>query len=299
MDATPIIIKKRKSHDHAHHGGSWKVAYADFVTAMMAFFMVMWIMGLSEDTKAKIQGYFNDPINFMKSQAHGSVVIAPKSMPISRPGQSAPQPEQMGQPYRDEHKAMQKLRQSLQSDLQKTLGANPSLAGYLKHLDLLITPEGLRLEFKEDRDFFFDTGSAVLKPGALAVIKAIAPQLTASNRTMSIEGHTDSVPFNGDPYGNLLLSTQRAGALAHALGMAGVPVTKIKSANGLGDSQLRDPQHPTSGVNRRVTILLPYTTPLTAKESMPKEDVRHTISGAVVPKVSLKPDSPNIAAGNK
>ncbi|HWA82053.1 MAG TPA: flagellar motor protein MotB, partial [Fimbriimonadaceae bacterium] len=90
MDATPIIIKKKKSHGHAHHGGSWKVAYADFVTAMMAFFMVMWIMGLSEDTKTKIQGYFNDPINFMKSQAHGSVVISPKSMPISKPGQSAP-----------------------------------------------------------------------------------------------------------------------------------------------------------------------------------------------------------------
>jgi chemotaxis protein MotB len=83
MDATPIIIKKKKAAGHAHHGGSWKVAYADFVTAMMAFFMVMWIMGLSDDTRTKIQGYFNDPIGFEKNQPKAMAVISPKTIQLS------------------------------------------------------------------------------------------------------------------------------------------------------------------------------------------------------------------------
>src|SRR5689334_15823960 len=105
MDGTPIIIKKKKSHGHAHHGGSWKVAYADFVTAMMAFFMVMWIMGLSDETKAQIQGYFNDPVGFVKNEPKSHSVIALKSVPTTKkPVQSA------GQPYQDDHKAMEKLK---------------------------------------------------------------------------------------------------------------------------------------------------------------------------------------------
>src|SRR3954454_6800098 len=88
MDATPIIIKKKKSHAHAHHGGSWKVAYADFVTAMMAFFMVMWIMGLSDDTRTKIQGYFNDPMAFNKTQPSSKTIISVGAAPNPRKGQN-------------------------------------------------------------------------------------------------------------------------------------------------------------------------------------------------------------------
>src|SRR2546421_11419378 len=88
MDATPIIIKRKKAHGHAHHGGSWKVAYADFVTAMMAFFMVMWIMGLSQDTRAQIQGYFNDPLGFVKNEPKSKINIMPKRNPSANDGAS-------------------------------------------------------------------------------------------------------------------------------------------------------------------------------------------------------------------
>src|SRR6188472_3487021 len=117
MDATPIIIKKKKAHHAAHHGGSWKVAYADFVTAMMAFFMVMWIMGLSDDAKAQIQGYFNDPVGFVKNQPKSKSVI-------TLPGNVKPKPgSATGQPYEQDHKAMKKLKENL----EQALKASPEL----------------------------------------------------------------------------------------------------------------------------------------------------------------------------
>src|SRR2546421_12165067 len=110
MDATPIIIKRKKAHGHAHHGGSWKVAYADFVTAMMAFFMVMWIMGLSDETRAQIQGYFNDPIGFMKTQPRSRTVISVKGRPSNKPGQTS---QHQNQPYRDEKAQIEALKKNL------------------------------------------------------------------------------------------------------------------------------------------------------------------------------------------
>jgi chemotaxis protein MotB len=294
MDATPIIIKKRKSHDHPHHGGSWKVAYADFVTAMMAFFMVMWIMGLSDSTRAQIQGYFNDPLAFDKAHSRGKLVIAPPSTPISQPGQAPPQ---ASKPAQDEHKDMKELK----GEFEKSLKNSPDLIKYLDHIKFLLTEEGLRIEFIEDRDDFFQSGSAELKPGALKVIQALAPKLAASGRPLSIEGHTDAVPFQGKPWGNLELSTNRALSLAAALGAAGEPAGKCKDVKGFGDSNLRDPQHPTSAVNRRVTILLPFVTPSTATTPMPKDEVKHAMSGNVIPPkiegVSLGQGKPDILKG--
>src|SRR5579862_1773382 len=132
MDATPIIIKKVKGHGHAHHGGSWKVAYADFVTAMMAFFMVMWIMGLSDDTRTKIQGYFNDPVAFDKRQPATKTVIPIKGSPVpkagtTKHGQAAGND---GQPYRAERKAMAELKQQLEQKLR----SSPDLVKYLEHV---------------------------------------------------------------------------------------------------------------------------------------------------------------------
>src|SRR5579862_7924672 len=206
-DGTPIIIKKVRAHGgHAHHGGSWKVAYADFVTAMMAFFMVMWIMGLSDETRAQIQGYFNDPIGFAKNMPRNKAVISPKVVPLTKPGTGMTGADK---PYQNERKEMADLKRELQ---KATAGLDK-----LFHVDIQITPEGLRLEFIEDKNDFFETGSAVLKPGALEIIRAIAPRLAASNRRMVVEGHTDSVPFGNDPMGNFNLSGDRAKALADAL----------------------------------------------------------------------------------
>jgi len=296
MDATPIIIKKKKAHGHAHHGGSWKVAYADFVTAMMAFFMVMWIMGLSDETRAQIQGYFNDPIGFAKNMPRNKPVISPKTVPLSKAGTGT---TGAATPYQDEKKAMEDLKKQILEALKSAAG----LDKILKHIKIEITPDGLRLEFIEDKNDFFESGSAVLKPGALQVIKIIAPKLIAANRRMVIEGHTDAVPFGSDPMGNFKLSGNRAQSLAGELCKDGVPKDRFKSITGLADTQLRDPQHPTSGTNRRVTVLLPFEEPITATVLKPKDEVRHLLRDSVIPDnlknppaqvPSIGPAAPNI-----
>jgi len=292
MDATPIIIKKVKGHGHAHHGGSWKVAYADFVTAMMAFFMVMWIMGLSDDTRTKIQGYFNDPIGFAKNQSRAKTVISPPGSPKSKPGTGSA--GAASQPYKDERKKMAELKK----EVEAAMNSNPKLTKLLSHVKIQITEDGLRVEFLEDKSDFFESGSAVLTPGAVKLIQAIAPEIKASGRSMNIEGHTDSVPFAGDPFGNVVLSSARASALAQALGRAGVPIDKVLNATGFGDKKLRDPEHPTSSVNRRVTILLPFTTSKTATASMPKDDVKRTLEKATVSDVDVLPGTPDVIQGN-
>ena len=276
MDATPIIIKKKKSHGGGHHGGSWKVAYADFVTAMMAFFMVMWIMGLSDETRAQIQGYFSDPIGFAKNMPHNRAVISPKTVPLSKSGTGV---SGANTPYQNEQKAMQELKKEIEKALKSAAG----LDKLLKKIHIEITPEGLRLEFIEDRSDFFESGSAVLKPGAIVVIKVIAPKLVAAERRMIVEGHTDSVPFGSDPMGNFKLSGDRAEALADQLCLDGVPRNRFKSITGLADTDLRDPAHPTSAVNRRVTVLLPFDEPVSATVPKPKDEVRHLLRDSVIP----------------
>ena len=145
---TPIIIKKvKKSHGGGHHGGSWKVAYADFVTAMMAFFMVMWIMGLSDETRAQIQGYFNDPIAFTKNQPKSKTVIPIKGSPSSKPTQNKWQP---GRAYQADQKAMKQIK----TELEQALAKSPELKKFLTRVEFQITSEGLRIEFLEDQRRF-------------------------------------------------------------------------------------------------------------------------------------------------
>ncbi len=286
---TPIIIKKKKVVGHGgHHGGSWKVAYADFVTAMMAFFMVMWIMGLSDETRASIQGYFNDPHGFMKNLPRTKTVIALNGMPTPQPGQSK---SHEATPFEKEHDATKKLEQQL----KKTIDDPKLLKEIATHVDIQLTPEGLRIEFLEDKNDFFQSGGAVLKPSALKVVKLLGPKIAASGRPIIVEGHTDSVPFAGDPLRNFTLSTERAASLQNALGRAGVPANKFLYVKGLADKELRDPAHPMSAINRRVTILLPFTTPKNAKIDFPKEEARQVVRESLLPGVSLKPAKPNIA----
>lgn len=285
MDATPIIIKKKKSHGHAHHGGSWKVAYADFVTAMMAFFMVMWIMGLSDDTKAQIQGYFNDPIGFVKNQPKSRSVITPKGMPSQKPGQYTMTPQ----------KAEKQAMKNLEEELKKVEASHPELKELLEKVQMSLSEDGLRIEFLEEKSDFFESGRAELKPGAKRVIDVIGQKLAKSSRFMTIEGHTDSVPYPGDPMGNFKLSTARASALATELGSVGVSPEKITRVAGLADTALRDPEHPTSAVNRRVTIMLPFGTPETAKELLPADSAKQSLTPPVDPKLHISPEPPDIS----
>ncbi len=252
-NGAPIIIRKKKVHGgHGHHGGSWKVAYADFVTAMMAFFMVMWIMGLSQQTRSIIAGYFNDPFGKIKQTPQSNSVF---ELPGSVNNAIAAPENPPSSPYRQEAENLKKLAKTVQDKLQS--------AGLLKLMakgvEIHMTPEGLRIELVESQDAaFFKTGSSVLNHNALVLIKSITPMLIKSDHKMILEGHTDSRPYPSLTYTNWDLSSDRANALRRALMEDGVSIHQIQEVRALADTQLEIPSNPYDRRNRRVSILLPY-----------------------------------------
>lgn len=252
-DGTPIIIRKKKVHGHGgHHGGAWKVAYADFVTAMMAFFMVMWIMGLSDQTRAQIQGYFNDPLGFTKNEPKAKVNISPPGQQYARIGNSQPAGAT------DERKAKQQA-EKVKEQLEQALKQDASgLEGLNKDVEINVTDEGLELQFIEKERAFFEVGSAVLLPAAKKLIARIAPILASTHHPMMIDGHTDARPYPGTGYDNWDLSGDRANAMRRALKIGGVTAAQIVSVRANADRKLRRPDAPFDASNRRVTILLPY-----------------------------------------
>lgn len=274
MDSQPIIIKKKKAHGHAHHGGSWKVAYADFVTAMMAFFMVMWIMGLSDETKASVAGYFKDPFGFVKTMPKESHVIDTKGLPEGSPGNTKSRGKD---PTTLEEKKLKGLRDEIRHVVEQT----PELATMKQFVTMELTKEGLRIEFVEGAGaVFFESGSSHIRSNAEQLVKRIAPILAKTKRGMIIEGHTDAKPYASNEYTNLDLSTDRARAMRQILSRYGVPLGQFRALRGLGDTNLRDPSQPYSFVNRRVTLLIPTQDPKAAQDGLPADVLKNEIQGA-------------------
>jgi chemotaxis protein MotB len=284
-DGTPIIIVKKKVHGgHAHHGGSWKVAYADFVTAMMAFFMVMWIMGLSDQTRAQIAGYFNDPLGFKANVPHSRQIVSPKAPPASSP-KNRKDNQGAGEAAQKEKEKIKQLQKKLKSELENDL----SLSKLMKGIEMTITEEGLRIELVESKDAaFFETGSAVLNPLAYRVIGKLAPIIRGSHRSIILEGHTDSAQYAGQDYTNWDLSGDRANALRRALFKAGIEPHQLKAVRALADTQLKFPANPTDERNRRVTILLPFKDLSADDVKLPTDDLTSR-----PPDVSLEPPTVN------
>ncbi len=250
----PIIIKKKKGgHGGGHHGGSWKVAYADFVTAMMAFFMVMWIMGLSEDTRKSIQGYFNDPIGFMKNEPRSKSVI-----PVSTAISGAPKGSTKGSKAYDlEQRALERIEQQVKAEVVNQHTDQHMNLDIGKDVKITITPEGMQIEFVEERGaVFFESGSAIIRPGAKKIIDRIAPILAQFNHPLVVQGHTDAAPFAG-PGGNFGLSASRAMSLMEELRAGGCPENQFKEVVGYGATRLEKPDQPFDFSNRRVTVLIP------------------------------------------
>lgn len=279
---TPIIIKKKKGHgEHAHHGGSWKVAYADFVTAMMAFFMVMWIMGLSQDVKTQIQGYFNDPIGFVKNAPKSKSIFTVKGMPTPKPG-----PSRKGQ--FDSMTIDQDKVRYLSQQVKKAITGAPDLREILKQVKVSANDEGLLIELRESADaVFFESGKAVLTPRAESIIRAIGPVLGRSGRKLVIEGHTDAKPYGGMSYTNWDLSTDRAKSMLHALITNGVQDTQIMGIRGCGSTQLIKPSDPYGVANRRVNILLPYKKE--EDQDKPAEEAKGSVDQTFANPIDLHP----------
>jgi len=256
-DSTPIIVKKKRPHGgHGHHGGSWKVAYADFVTAMMAFFMVMWIMGLSEETRTIIQGYFNDPLGFAKNEPRSRSVIQIPGFQNPKKVSGIPQEQADSDRQRQEAEA-RALAGKIVSAMRQT--TDPELLRLLKNVEIRLSQEGLQVQFLESAgDAFFEIGSARITPAARRLIGLIGPVLAGSGRLMYIDGHTDSRPLRGPAYSNWDLSGDRALAFRRVLALTGVGEEQVISVRGFADTRLRKRDDPYHYSNRRVSLLIPY-----------------------------------------
>lgn len=280
QDGTPIIIKKKKVHGHGHHGGAWKVAYADFVTAMMAFFMVMWIMSLSDEDKQLVQAYFEDPTGFSKKIPRGEQHIMPwqKFNKKQREGEfgNAEVREQMQ--ARDE---MQEIRE----DVVEKIEQDPELKELMEKqaITATITSEGLEIELIESEmngEVFFVVGSAVVRPQAVSVIGKVAPILAQTGHALVVEGHTDSRQYVGEGYDNYNLSHDRADAVRRLLLAGGVAGPQIEAIKAYADQKPRLPKDPAHFSNRRVTILLPFATEASRQiDELPSTQLRESIEG--------------------
>jgi chemotaxis protein MotB len=250
----PIIIKKAAKKHHGHHGGSWKVAYADFVTAMMAFFMVLWIMGMDAGAKELIQGYFQNPMGFKKGFGGGqnpmSAGNAPQNLDLKRLAMMARE----GQAARFAE-AIDEMRLRLET--------MPELEALKDHIEFVVTNEGLRIELLDDsaQELFFTSGSAAMLPQARVAIEVIGQELAKLPNPVILEGHTDARQYGSERYSNWELSVDRANSSRRALLTAGVRADRVVEVRGYADRHLRVVSDPLDPSNRRISILLPFTEP--------------------------------------
>jgi chemotaxis protein MotB len=243
----PIIVvrKKRKSHG-GHHGGAWKVAYADFVTAMMAFFLVLWLVGQSKPIKAGIAGYFRDPGAFETQRGDG--ILSGGKQP------SEPTPEQA---VRDAAAERAALERSV-SHIREQLNGLPDFKTLRNQIEFMITSEGLRIDLVDrSGSSFFDSGSAHLLPEAEPILGIIAGELGTLDSAIILEGHTDSRQYaSSDRYTNWELSADRANAARHVMEREGLKPAQVVSVRGHADRQLRVASDPLDPRNRRVSIVV-------------------------------------------
>jgi len=231
----PIIVIKKKGGHAGHHGGAWKVAYADFVTAMMSLFIVLWLMGSSEKVKKAVAGYFNDP------KGNGSLL----GTTMSGTGES------IKLATTDD---LQKLKDKLEQEIK----ARKDLEKLSKQIEITITPEGLRIELIEGKDAtFYEIGSAKLSTSGQELLALLATELKTLPNALLIEGHTDSTPYSdSNGYSNWDLSADRANSARRLLQQDGVRTNQVTQVRGYADQMLRVKNNPTDPSNRRVSILV-------------------------------------------
>ncbi len=247
----PVIIIKKKASGHGgHHGGAWKVAYADFVTAMMAFFLVMWLVSQKQEVKAAVGGYFRDPGAFEAAVAAG---ILPGGKTGIEPG-GAPTvqaPEQMR-----EEQEKQKLATAAER-IKEKLSEGTEFAALRDQIEMSITAEGLRIELiDKSGSSFFDSGSALLRGESVRVLGLIAEEVGTLQNDMFIEGHTDCRPYTDVQYTNWELSADRANAARRVMMRDGIKASQLKGVRGFADTQLHIATAPMDPRNRRVSILV-------------------------------------------
>jgi chemotaxis protein MotB len=288
--ARPIYVKRVKKVAGGHHGGAWKVAYADFVTAMMAFFLVMWLVtAVSKEQRAAIFDYFKNPsmepgksvrpapgqmgpggassspinlgggldapkTSLQKTDKIGATVMTETAKPIDLKSE-----EEKSAEAAELQKMLEKKQlDALMQDLKEAISKSQALKPFKDQLLLDITPEGLRIQILDAQNRpMFDLGSSRLKPYTNDILREVTGYLRTVPNQLSITGHTDAAPYAGlTGFTNWDLSTDRANAARRALEGAGLETERISRVVGLASSVLFDKDNPRSPVNRRISIVV-------------------------------------------
>ncbi|MEO6408252.1 MAG: flagellar motor protein MotB [Burkholderiaceae bacterium] len=268
----PIIIKKVKKGGHAPHGGAWKIAYADFVTAMMAFFLLMWLLGsTTEGDKKGIADFFNAPlkVSLMGGSGSGdsSHVIRGGGADLSRTdGQvkqgdiAAPKKTINLQSLKEEQRRAETARlEALKEKVEEALASSPKLAPMKSQIRLDMTRDGLRIQILDEHNRpMFDSGSAVVKPYMRELLRDIGAVLAEVPNRITLEGHTDAQPFSGGDrgYSNWELSSDRANASRRELIGGGLPQDRMLLVQGMASSTLFNAADPSGPMNRRISIIV-------------------------------------------
>jgi chemotaxis protein MotB len=232
----PIFVIKKKAAHGAHHGGAWKVAYADFVTAMMSLFIVLWLMNTSPQIQKAVAGYFNDPRSSGKQT--GTLNLG------------------SGESVSIDKQNVEKLKQEIERAILK----QADLTKLSKQIDITVTGEGLKIELIEDKGgTFFESGSPKLSDNGVTLLNLLAAQLKVLPNRLLIEGHTDAQPYSSDTgYTNWELSSDRANSARRLLQQDGIGSDHISQVRGYADQMLRVPTNPYDPSNRRISLIVQW-----------------------------------------
>ncbi len=268
----PIIIKRVRKGGHAKHGGAWKIAYADFVTAMMAFFLLMWLLGsTTEGDKKGIADFFNAPL---KVSLMGGIGSGDSSSVVRGGGadltRSTGQVKDGDTPAKkrllnlkalqaEQRRAEAARLEALKARVEAAVAASPKLAAMKSQIRLDMTQDGLRIQIVDEQSRpMFDSGSAVVKPYMRELLREIGRMLTDVPNRITLEGHTDAQPFAGGErgYSNWELSSDRANSSRREIIAGGLPEDRMLLVQGLASSKLFIPAQPESPMNRRISVIV-------------------------------------------
>lgn len=278
----PIIVKKIKKAAHGHHGGAWKIAFADFVTAMMAFFLLMWLLGsTSEEQKAGISEYFQTPLeqvlmgpsiggadspmkggglDFTKEQGQVAKVSGPKGKDkTTQAPEVVLQKVEVEVEKAKQKKAERRKLENLKEKIQKEIESNPTLSKFKEQLLIDITTEGLRVQIVDEKNRpMFRTAKAKLRPYAKVILREIGAMLNDVPNKISLSGHTDAAGYaSGErAYSNWELSSDRANASRRELIAGGMNEEKLLRVVGLASVSLLDRENPFNPINRRISLII-------------------------------------------
>ena len=245
----PIIIIKKKSGHGGHHGGAWKVAYADFVTAMMALFIVLWLLNSTPQVKEAVGAYFSDPSGSGKLRGSSSVGSG-EALSVNKDNM-----------------------ENLKEKLEQALKQSPDFEKLKDHVKMSVTGDGLRVEMLEtENGMFFQSGSPAPSTTGEELIVKLAQELGQLPNDLLIEGHTDAKPFGANTaYTNWELSSDRANSARRLMEKSGLRPGQVVQVRGFADRSLREPADPNAAANRRVSVIVKYQNTPPPEEPAAKE----------------------------